>query len=74
LIFRLLLLRPLSFIESNEAPVAVPRDLSPRAVHTGTSQTEAACLPAEDVDWNSHAIKLLVARIQVAGAEVSGQR
>jgi len=37
-------------------PNAERRDFYELLWHTGASQTDAACLPAEDVDWNSRTI------------------
>ena len=42
------------------------RDFYELLWHTGASQTDAACLLAEDVDWNSRTISYSRARIEVA--------
>jgi hypothetical protein len=52
------------------------RDFYELLWHTGASQTDAACLLAEDVDWNSHTISYSRAKLKSRGGiyESVGQR
>jgi site-specific recombinase XerD len=43
------------------------RDFYELLWHTGASQTDAACLLAEDVDWNSHTISYSRAKLKSRG-------
>ena len=51
-------------------PNAERRDFYELLWHTGASQTDAACLLAEDVDWNSRTISYSRAKLKTRGTAI----